>query len=216
MRNSCSERASARAALERLAEAAADPAAARALLADLPATTEGRPPVRRFMGRRYQPAPDRAASRERRRRLGGRSDSWMPPQVSDRFTEGERAVLVVIAFEVRNHGCCELAIDAIGAKAGCSRTTVHNALGEARRLGMIHVQARERPGAKNLTNVITIVSLEWSTWLKAGIGSKRPIAPSLASRFSCPTKTVRETLHAERDRPELWAWRDRQRSGGAP
>lgn len=188
------ERHRALAMLNRTAQTLPDPGPALALLADVPATpppqASARP--RRLHGRRYQPRPDRAASRRRRRSLGGRSDAFMPPSVSEAFSEGARGVLVVIAGEVKSSGRCVLAVDAIAARAGVGRTTVRTALSEARRLGLIHVRYRANPGAKNDTNVITITDAEWRSWLKRGrapTGDSSPIA-LIANDFSRPTMTL--------------------------
>jgi hypothetical protein len=62
-----------------------------------------------------QCSPDRKASRERRRALS--SDGCMPPQIRAKFTEGERAVLSIVARQVRKSGRCELCLDAIAAQA---------------------------------------------------------------------------------------------------
>jgi hypothetical protein len=69
---------------------------------------------------------------------------------------------------VRHHGVCALHIDAIAARAGTCRTTVKNALREARRLNLVTVQERRRRGQKSLTNLVRIVSPEWMTWIRIG------------------------------------------------
>ena len=53
-------------------------------------------------------SPDRAASRERRRRLA--CSGPMPPALACRFTTGQLAVLRIVADEVRDRGlaCCPL------------------------------------------------------------------------------------------------------------
>lgn len=128
------------------------------------------------------------AARERRRMLGG--SSVMPPQLRSLFTEGERAVLAVVAGEIKHSGQCGLAIDAIGALAGVCRTCVQGALHEAKRLGLIKVTERHRPGAKNLPNIIVIVSLEWTVWLRRGPTAHRP-AGSIGSTKNSAEKNLR-------------------------
>jgi hypothetical protein len=59
-----------------------------------------------------------------------------------------------------------LHIDAIAARAGTCRTTVKNALREARRLNLVTVQERRRRGQRSLTNIIHIISREWRDWLQ--------------------------------------------------
>ncbi|BBF94901.1 hypothetical protein [Blastochloris tepida] len=115
---------------------------------------------------------DRKASRERRRMLGG--SGAIPPHLRALFTEGERAVLAIIAGEVKHHGQCDLPIDKIAALAGCCRTTVQNALNEARRGGLIRITVRPQRGRKNLPNVVEIISREWMTWLRRGPTAHRP------------------------------------------
>ncbi len=122
--------------------------------------------VSRYLPRKRPRSPDRAASRERRRTLGG--SGFLPPGVREKYTEGERAVLTIVAHEVKRHGICDLPVDKIAALAGCGRTTVQNALHEARRLGHVTILERPRPGQKNLPNVVRIVAKEWLTWIKRG------------------------------------------------
>jgi hypothetical protein len=89
-----------------------------------------------------------------------------------RFTWGEQAVMRIVGDECREHGVCSLHVDAIAARAGVHRTTVQNALREAQgRSGgdrLVTVQERRRRGQRSLTNIVRIVSKEWSTWLKRG------------------------------------------------
>ncbi len=179
----------------------------------------------RFAPRRRRTLTDeqRQAARERRRTLGG--SSIMPPQLRRLFTEGERSVLAIIAGEVKCSGNCDLAIDRIAALAGCSRTTTQNALHEARRLGLIRVTERPRPGQKNLTNVVYIISAEWLTWIKrgpsahrpGGIGSKTPNEKNLRGddKLVSPTKSVNfRSRSGEKERrrgsgqpQSRWRWR---------
>lgn len=128
----------------------------------------------RFTPRRRRTLTDeqKQAARARRRMLGG--SAIMPPQLRCLFTEGERAVLAIVAGEIKHSGNCDLAIDAIGALAGVCRTCVQGALHEAKRLGLIKVTERRRPGAKSLTNIIVVVSLEWTAWLRRGPTAHRP------------------------------------------
>jgi hypothetical protein len=121
---------------------------------------------------RSQRTPDRQASIERRRRLV--ASGPLPPPLAARFTWGEIAVMRIVGDECRAHGCCTLHIDAIAARAGVHRTTVQNALREARGRGevpsspIISVQERRRSGQRSLTNIIRIVSREWLNWLHKG------------------------------------------------
>jgi hypothetical protein len=89
---------------------------------------------------RRQRSPDRQASIARRRHLA--ASGPMPPALAARFTQAEMAAFRIVSDEVRHHGVCALHIDAIAARAGTCRTTVKNALREARRLNLVTVQER--------------------------------------------------------------------------
>jgi transposase len=111
-------------------------------------------------------SPDRQARLERRRRLA--ASGPMPPALAAKFTTGQMAVLRVVADEVRERGSCDRCIDELARRAGVSRSTARNAIREARQLGLLAVQERRRPGDRSLTNIITMVSREWQTWLTRG------------------------------------------------
>jgi hypothetical protein len=118
--------------------------------------------------RRPQRMPDREASRERARTLGGAGH--MPPGVRAKYTEFERAALFIVAREVKHHGFCDLSIGQIAAEAGVCVRTVQNAEAEAIRQGHLCREERERKGAKrkNDTNVLRIMNQEWLAWIKRG------------------------------------------------
>ncbi|KAB1068822.1 helix-turn-helix domain-containing protein [Methylobacterium planeticum] len=116
-----------------------------------------------FPPKRRQRSPDRQASIERRRTLA--SSGPMPPALAAHFTEGERAVLKVLADEVEKAGQCDRSIDELAARAGVSRTVAKNALRTAEKLILIVVHRRPQEGRKNLTNLVAIVSLEWKAWI---------------------------------------------------
>jgi len=138
----------------------------------------------RFVSRQRQRSPDRKASRDRRRRLGG--SSALPDNLRHHYTEGQRAVLCVIAFEIKRKGVCDDPIDALAAKAGVGRTTVQTTLHEARRLGHLTITERPRRGEKNLTNLVRICSREWLAWVTRGPSAARFIG-------SNPVKMVSTT-----------------------
>ncbi|WGD31889.1 hypothetical protein AncyloWKF20_08735 [Ancylobacter sp. WKF20] len=116
----------------------------------------------------------------------------MPDKLRGCFTEAERAVLAVLAGEVKHRGVCDLPIDKIAALAGVCRTSVQNALHEARRLGLIKVTYRPRRGAKSLPNMIEIVSAEWLAWLKRGPTAHKPTGSKSVARSKIlnPTKII--------------------------
>jgi predicted DNA-binding protein (UPF0251 family) len=125
---------------------------------------------------------DRIERRMRKRRLGG--SSALPETLRHHFTEGERAVLCIIAFEMKRHGVCDLSIDEIADRAGVGRTTVQNALHEARRLGLIKVTERPVRGKKSLTNLVEVASAEWKVWIKRAPLAGRPIGSKLIKNVS--------------------------------
>jgi hypothetical protein len=153
---------------------------------------------KRFLPRRRPCSPDRKAARERRRMLGG--SGVMPHHLRACYTEGERAVLCVIAGEVKHHGICDLAIDNIARRAGVCRTTVQTAMHEARRLGHLKITERPQRGHKSLTNVLEIISPEWRAWIKRGPIATRDIGSNLES----PYKNIDSKLRAfqQYERPQ--------------
>lgn len=128
-----------------------------------------------WIARRKPRHQDRERARQIRRTLGG--SSALPDTIRHHYTEGERSVLCVIAGEVKRHGICDLSIDEIADRAGCRRTTVQNAIREAERERW-HIKVQRRPvsGQKSLTNIITIVSEEWLTWITKGPNAARQMA----------------------------------------
>lgn len=141
----------------------------------------------RFTPRQRPRSPDRKASRDRRRRLGG--SSALPDTLRHHYTEGQRAVLCIVAGEVKHHGVCDLPIDKIAALAGVCRTTVQTTMHEARRLGHIHITERPVLGRKSLPNVVEITSAEWRTWLKRGPTAHRPIGSNYLNLVSTTKNT---------------------------
>src|SRR5215212_6803356 len=119
----------------------------------------GKPTQRRVGSRPRSPA-----SMERRRAWA--ASGRLPPALASRFTLAEQAVLAVIALEVVKRGSCRLAIDHIAALAGVGRSSVKNALREAHGLGLVRIEERRLTGFRNDTNVVTILSPEWTSWLR--------------------------------------------------
>ncbi len=60
----------------------------------------------RFAPRQRPRSPDRKASRDRRRMLGG--SSALPDDLRHHYTEGQRSVLCIVSGEIKRHGICEL------------------------------------------------------------------------------------------------------------
>jgi hypothetical protein len=155
-------------------------------------------PCARFTPRQRQRSPNRKASRDRRRMLGG--SSALPDNLRHHYTEGQRSVLCIVAGEVKRRGVCDFPIDKIAALAGVCRTTVQTTLHEAKRL--YHIKSTERPqrGRKNLPNLVEIISPEWSRWIRRGPSAARLIG-SNSPKMVSPTKNIDEDL--KRVRGEL-------------
>jgi hypothetical protein len=149
----------------------------------------------RFLPRQRQRSPDRRASRDRRRMLGG--SSALPDNLRHHFTEGQRAVLCVLAGEIKRRGVCDLPIDKIAALAGVCRTTTQTTMHEARRLGIIKITERPVPGRKSLPNLVEITSREWTTWIKRAPSASRLIGSNPAKMVST-TKIIDLRKEGER------------------
>jgi hypothetical protein len=117
-----------------------------------------------FSRRPEQRSPDRQESVRRRRRLA--ASGPMPPALACRFTVGELAVLRIVGDEIHAKGTCDCSLAEIAARAGVCRKLAQLTLRMAARDGLITVQRRPRPGRKNLSNVVRIISGEWLIWLR--------------------------------------------------
>lgn len=150
--------------------------------------TRGKRATAAYRPRQRPRSPDRKASRDRRRRLGG--SSALPDTLRHHYTEGQRAVLCIVAGEVKHHGVCDLPIDKIAALAGCGRTTVQTALHLAS-IGLRHIKVTRRPrrGQKSLTNLVEITSPEWLTWIKRGPSAHKPDRVQNTKKVN-PTKSI--------------------------
>ena len=117
--------------------------------------------------------PRTDASMERRRHWA--ASGRLPPGLAVRFTLAEQAVLSLVAAETARRKDCRLSIENMAAVAGVCRSTVKNAIREARQLGLLTVEERQITGFRNDTNVLRIISPEWLAWIrlarKGGHGS---------------------------------------------
>src|SRR4051794_7515473 len=138
------------------------------------------PPARKWVGSR----PRTDASMERRRRWA--ASGRLPPQLAAQFTLAECAVLAVVSAEVVRQGDCRLCLDHIAALAGVGRSTVKNAIRQARTLGLLTVEERKETAWRHLSNVVRVVSREWQAWMRL---ARRPAAQGVKSVTS--TSTVR-------------------------
>src|SRR5215213_2654824 len=158
-------------------------------------------PVQRRVGSR----PRSPAAMERRR-------SWaaagrLPPQIASRFTLAEQAVLAVVAVEVVKGGACRLAIDHIAALAGVGRSSVKNALREAHGLGLVRIEERRLTGFRNYTNIVTILSPEWTSWLRLRRGGGVKIVTGtttspVRSASLRPAEPLKKAAGGQRAEPE--------------
>lgn len=133
--------------------------------------------------------PRTDASLERRRRWA--ASGRLPPALAARFTLGEQAALALVAAETARTGDCRLCIDHMAAAAGVSRSTVKAAIREAKKLGLLDVEVRKVAGWRNDTNVVRIVSPEWTSWLRLarkGAPERRPYLRG-GVKFSTTTPT---------------------------
>ena len=126
---------------------------------------------RRAVGSR----PRTDASMERRRRWA--ASGRLPPAIAARFTLAEQAVLALVAAETARRKDCRLSIENMSAVAGVCRSTVKNAIREARQLGLLTVEERQITGFRNDTNVLRIISPEWLAWIRLARKGGRETPP---------------------------------------
>jgi hypothetical protein len=111
-----------------------------------------------------QRSPDKQASIERRRRLARQSP--VPPELVGEFTQGEHAVMTVVAGEIQRRGLCAWYLDKIAAIAGVCRSLARNAMRKGRKFGLLYSEERRRRGQKSLSNIIRVLRRSWGHWLK--------------------------------------------------
>jgi hypothetical protein len=92
----------------------------------------------------------------------------MPPALACLFTTGELAALRIVADEARDRKQCRLTLGEIAARAGVGISTARNALRFAAREGLVTIEERRRDKKPNLSNVVRIVSREWTAWIERG------------------------------------------------
>ena len=132
--------------------------------------------------------PRTGGSIERRRCWA--ASGRLPPGLAARFTLAEQAVLALVAAETVRRKGCRLAIGHLAAIVGVAETTVRNAIREARKLGLVTVEERRVTGFRNDTNVVRIVSAEWTAWLRMArkntpFSSSKEAYPSLMEGGGC-------------------------------
>src|SRR3954470_21844022 len=184
-------------------------------LSDLIEAKRALPAPQRPVQRRLGSRPRSPASMERRRRWA--ASGCLPPALAARFTLAETAVLAVIAAEALRHGRCTLVIEHIAALAGVGRSTVKRALRAAQGLGFVRIEERRVSAWRNAPNVVTIVSREWSAWLRMrqkGVGSRQE-PPRIQETNKGPSAQRNRAWAAERagaGRAQLDEVRERERT----
>ncbi|AMB48439.1 hypothetical protein [Methylobacterium sp. AMS5] len=122
--------------------------------------------------------PRTDASMERRRRWA--ASGRLPPALASRFTLAEQAVLSLVAAESVRRKDCRLSVGGLAAITGVSETTVRNAIRVAARLGLVTVEERRITGWRSDTNIVRIISAEWTSWLRL-TRKRKEEAPALVS-----------------------------------
>jgi hypothetical protein len=152
--------------LSGLIEARTDAPAARRqpdmAQARIPAAPQDRQSSPRRPGVGSRPRTDASMERRRRWAASGR----LPPSLAARFSLAEQAVLALVAAETVRRKDCRLSVPNLAAVTGVAETTVRNAIREARKLGLLTVEERQITGFRNDTNIVRIVSPEWTAWLR--------------------------------------------------
>ncbi len=150
---------------------------------------------RRAVGSR--PRTDASLGRRRRWAASGR----LPPGLAARFTLAEQAVLALVAAEVARRKDCRLAVGHLAAIAGVAETTVRNAIREARKLGFVTVEERRVTGFRSDTNIVRIISPEWTAWLR--LARTRDPLSKLGSSVSAAVAQGRGCKSAKRTHTEV-------------
>jgi hypothetical protein len=154
-------------------------------LASSQAPAKGQNAPRAFLRAPESKSPDRRRSIERRRRLA--ASGPMPPTLACQYTVGELAVLRIVGDEIHAKGTCDRSLAEIAARAGVCRKLAQLTLRMAARDGLIAVERRPRPGRKNLTNIVRIISQAWLTWLRHR--NHRPSGDPVQGEKTYPPRT---------------------------
>lgn len=148
---------------------------------------------------------ERIKRRNRKRMLGG--SSALPDTIRHYYTEGERAVLCIVAGEVKRRGICDLSIKEIADRAGVRRTTVQNAMHEGRRRGHLEITERPRRGAKSETNIVRILFTEWREWIKRAPSAAHRIGFKKTSKIMNTSESIDKT-NTDLTKAAAASWRE--------
>ncbi|MGU3449621.1 hypothetical protein [Methylobacterium sp. 391_Methyba4] len=131
---------------------------------------------------------------------------YLPPALAAGFTQGELAVLAVVALEVGKRGTCTLALGHMAALAGVSETTAKRALRQARTLGLVTVEERRLSRSRNDTNVLRVASREWAAWLRLRLprGNQAPLCPPGGQVVPCTNIRASSPTSEARWKPGQW------------
>lgn len=137
----------------------------------------------------FPPRPPQHARRHperlaRRRRLA--ASAPLPAPMASAWTTSELAVLRIVVDEVREHRSCDRSLGEISARAGVCRSLAQRTIRRAGELGLLSIEERRRKGARNLPNVVRIVSAEWLGWIDRG---PKEWPTRIGSTKSAPTDT---------------------------
>jgi hypothetical protein len=160
---------------------------------------KGQTAPRAFLRAPESKSPDRRRSIERRRRLA--ASGPMPPELACQYTVGELAVLRVVGDEIHAKGTCDRSLAEIAARAGVCRKLAQLTLRMAARDRLITVQLRPRPGRKNLSNVVRIVSTPWLVWMRHR--NHRPTAAVQGEKNYLPRPKNLESSFSKKERGGL-------------
>ncbi|MCJ2063807.1 GntR family transcriptional regulator [Methylobacterium sp. J-088] len=184
-------------ALSGLIEARTDAPAARRqpamTEAGIPTVPQDRARSSGRLGVGSRPRTDASMERRRRWAASGR----LPPGLAARFTLAEQAVLALVAAETARRKDCRLAVGHLAAIVGVAETTVRNAIREAVKLGLVTVEERRVTGFRNDTNIVRIVSAEWTAWLRLarkGVMLNTPPSRQQGGGCKSPRGTATEVL----------------------
>ncbi|WP_163006121.1 hypothetical protein [Methylobacterium brachiatum] len=84
-------------------------------------------------------------------------------------------------LSIVKRGACELCHGAVAALAGFSVSTVKSAIRQARLLGLIEVRERPVSRFRSDSNIITVISKAWLSWLRTrgqGVGFRKVLPTS--------------------------------------
>jgi hypothetical protein len=114
----------------------------------------------------YQRSPDRQRSKSRRQMLAATSP--LSARMAAPLTPCQLAYARFLADETARSGDCRKSLDEIAARIGTCSKTIQRAQQRLAQLEYIKVELRPVEGEKHDTNVVTIISAEWLTWIAMG------------------------------------------------